>query len=516
MTNWTVSSADLPDVERLAELIALKVRPGDTLALNGDLGAGKTTFARALIRAVLADPDADVPSPTFSLVQTYEAPRLALAHLDLYRLSGADEVLELGIDELLSTGAVIVEWPERAGTLLGGNRLDIHLGEASDPGRRHVRMTASGTWAERLARLERLAGFVASQPGNTQKHIAYLQGDASTRAYARLLPNGGVIMDWPRQPDGPPIRDRLPYSRIAHIAEAVPAFVAVAGLLQSHGFTVPAVRAADLDHGFLLIDDLGDQVFGTLVASGADMRPLWRSATEVLVDVRALAADARQPLRAGSGETHAIPAYDRRALGIEVELLTDWYWPAALGGPTPERATAAILKIWNSLFDVVLAAPAGLTLRDYHSPNLMWRPDGPSLRERVGIIDFQDAVIGHPAYDLVSLLQDARLDVPAELEAELLALYCAMVAARNPAFDAEAFKAAYAILGAQRATKILGIFARLWKRDGKPQYLRHIPRLWRYLDRNLSHPDLADLKAWFDTHLPAGAPRRLAATATAA
>jgi aminoglycoside/choline kinase family phosphotransferase len=147
-----------------------------------------------------------------------------------------------------------------------------------------------------------------------------------------------------------------------------------------------------------------------------------------------------------------------------------------------------------------------LALRDFHSPNLLYSPErnGASYNQ-VGLIDFQDALLGHPAFDLVSLLQDARLDVAPEIEDRLYARYAAAAAAADPEFDDSAFRFAYAALGAQRNTKILGIFARLWKRDGKPHYLRHIPRIWRYLERDLEHPGLAALATWYDAHFPPAA-----------
>jgi aminoglycoside/choline kinase family phosphotransferase len=140
-------------------------------------------------------------------------------------------------------------------------------------------------------------------------------------------------------------------------------------------------------------------------------------------------------------------------------------------------------------------------LRDYHSPNLLWLPERAGLK-RVGIIDTQDCLMGHPAYDLASMLQDARVDVDAAVAGDLHEHYCRLRAS-DPHFDRQAFEAAFAVLGAQRATKILGIFARLSKRDGKHGYLRHVPRVSRYLERNLAHPELKALKAWFDRHLPA-------------
>jgi aminoglycoside/choline kinase family phosphotransferase len=170
----------------------------------------------------------------------------------------------------------------------------------------------------------------------------------------------------------------------------------------------------------------------------------------------------------------------------------------------PDDARAEFLSQWGVVFDRLATLPSGWVLRDYHSPNLLWLREREGIA-RVGVIDFQDAMRGPPAYDLVSLLQDARVDVAPELEAAVFDHYCAAVTARQTGFDRDAIAFAYAALGAQRNTKILGIFARLAKRDGKPGYLRHVPRLWRYLERDLAHPDLAGLKRWYDRCFPAEA-----------
>jgi aminoglycoside/choline kinase family phosphotransferase len=181
--------------------------------------------------------------------------------------------------------------------------------------------------------------------------------------------------------------------------------------------------------------------------------------------------------------------------------LLDWYWPEVKGGPAPAEVRAAFYRLWSPVLDRILAEPPGWFIRDYHSPNLMWRPERQGL-DRVGVIDFQDALAESYAYDLLSLLQDNRLDVPAALEAELLAYYCAEVARREPGFDAAHFRSVYAAFGAQRHTRIVGLWIRLLRRDGKPGYLRHMARAWDYLARNLEHPGLSTLRVWYDTHLP--------------
>lgn len=491
---WTVEGVDEVRLARLAELVALKVRPGDLITLTGDLGAGKTTFARAFIRAMLADPEAEVPSPTFTLVQPYATPRLDIAHFDLYRLTDASEIDEIGFDEAVATGLALVEWPERAQGRLHGHHLDIALAAGSSPETRTVTLTPDASWTPRVERIREIHAFISDRAGA----LRYLQGDASTRAYARLIGTGTshVLMDSPRQPDGPPIRNGLPYSQIAHLAEDVTAFHAIAEALASYGMIVPTIRAFDHPRGLLLIDDLGDLTFGRALEQGLDQRTLWSAAVDGLIALRARPPSERLPVP-GGGAHHVVHRFDRTALMIEVELTTDWYWPAIKGSPIPADVKADFLRIWNAQIDWLETLPLGWVLRDYHSPNLMWLGDG-----RVGVLDFQDAMRGPWAYDVVSLLQDARLDVSEDIERDLLDDYRREVARGEPDFDAAAFDTAYAVLGAQRNTKLLGLWQRLARRDGKRGYLAHLPRTWHYMERNLRHPALADLARWFDTHFP--------------
>lgn len=505
-TRWILTEVDEARLVAVAELVALKIKVGDVIALSGDLGAGKTTFARALIRAVLADSEAEVPSPTYSLVQIYPAPRLTLAHLDLYRLNDASESAELGIEELLTTGAVLVEWPERMNDAGMADRLDIYLSEGIDATCRNIEIAAQGRWIDRLARIQDIAAFLDTHIALKSRQVRYLQGDASARAYARIQHASGsrILMDWPEQPDGPPIRNGLPYSQIAHLAEGTRSFSSVQGLLAASGLRVPRIDAADHPRGLMLIEDLGDDVFAHRVARGHDMRPMWQAATQALVHIAAIDSDRIMQWNASQGRIAPIRDYDLGALEIEVSLLADWYWPLMTGAVMGSAVRSHFEAAWRPTLEQVLAlGPKCLTLRDYHSPNLLWlegAPQAPAMR--VGLIDFQDALLGHPAFDLVSLLQDARVDVAENLESEMLDLYIRLSRERWPAFDEAQFRFAYAALGAQRNTKILGIFARLWKRDGKPQYLSHIPRLWRYLERDLAHPGMGALKAWYDAHFP--------------
>jgi hypothetical protein len=185
---------------------------------------------------------------------------------------------------------------------------------------------------------------------------------------------------------------------------------------------------------------------------------------------------------------------------IEVELLIDWYMPYR-GAAVTAAARDKFLALWRAALAPIVEAPKTWVLRDFHSPNLLWLPDRDGIA-RLGILDFQDAVMGSAAYDLASLLQDARVDVTDEMEIELLGRYARARRANDPNFDLAGFLTLYATLAAQRASKILGIFARLDRRDGKPQYLRHLPRVWNYLQRSLALPQLAGLDVWYRMHVP--------------
>jgi aminoglycoside/choline kinase family phosphotransferase len=224
----------------------------------------------------------------------------------------------------------------------------------------------------------------------------------------------------------------------------------------------------------------------------------YRAAVDVLVALHGM--DLPHRLEIAPGLEHRIPPYDLDALLIELELLLDWYLPRLAVAPTAP-ARDALLAIWREALAGALAAPKTWVLRDFHSPNLLWLPQREGIA-RIGLLDFQDALIGPAAYDLASLLQDARVDVPEALEIELIGRYARARRAADPAFDLAGFARIYATLAAQRASKVLGIFARLDRRDGKPQYLRHMPRVWNYLRRALAHPDLAAIKAWYSAYVP--------------
>ena len=495
--NVTILIADEAALSLLAEDVAMALRKGDVIALCGDLGAGKTTFARYVLRALADDPELEVPSPTFTLAQAYDFGRLTVTHFDLYRLADPDELEEVGLDEAMLTGAALIEWPDRAEGRLPVDRLELSLAERDDPDARTVTLSApSGSWKTRLERSLALRGFL-NDAGWTSATRRFLQGDASTRSYERIRRDGqaAIAMNASAQPDGPPVQDGLPYSRIAHLAEDVRPFVAIGETLRGAGFSAPEVFAADLDAGFLLLEDLGTD--GAIDDNGP-IPERYLAAVEVLAALHGRTWPAEIAL--ADGTSHRVPPYDRRALTIEIGLLLDWYIPHVTGTPADAATRDAFFAAWEEPFATLDTAETSWVLRDFHSPNLIWLPERDGIA-RVGLIDYQDALIGPAAYDVASLSQDARITVPEDLEDALLDRYIALRRAQDPGFDGAAFRTAHAIMATQRATKVLGIFARLNDRDGKPGYLKHCPRLKNYLNRSLKHPVLSAVRLWYDSVL---------------
>jgi len=295
--------------------------------------------------------------------------------------------------------------------------------------------------------------------------ILPLAGDASFRRYFRIVLDGrrAVLMDAP-----PPHEDARP-------------FIAVAQWLVHQGFSAPQILAVDLALGLVLIGDFGDNRMREAVDADVSLeRSLYRETVELLAEL------ANKPAM-------AIASYSLAEYQRELDIFVEWYCPAMGLVPDHDGFTA----LWPELLAPVLAAQANpvTVLRDYHAENIMLI-EGRKGLNRLGLLDFQDALAGHPAYDLVSMLQDARRTVSPEIEAEMFAYYVELVR------PAEGFEAAYHLLGVQRNLKILGIFTRLWKRDGKPRYRAFQPRVWAYVERSLAHPALAPARVWMDANIP--------------
>jgi aminoglycoside/choline kinase family phosphotransferase len=313
-----------------------------------------------------------------------------------------------------------------------------------------------------------IAEFLAHHGYDTARWEPLAQ-DASFRRYLRLTggPRPAVLMD------APPPEDIRPFLRIAdHLAAT--------------GVSVPEIFAADEVAGLLLEEDLGDDLFAVLLSGEREARRLFDAAIDALVAMQ------RTP------PPRDLPAWDAATMArTAMATLLDWWWPAMFGAPPPEAAVRDFALALERMLAPVAAGPAGFVHRDFFVGNLIWLPRRAGIG-RVGVLDFQSAALGHPAYDLASLLQDARRDIPPPIAERAIARYLAA----RPELDSQQFRAAYAACAAQRHLRVAGQWVRLARRDGRPGYLVHGPRTWRLLEQAAREPVAAPLRAALDRWIP--------------
>lgn len=333
-----------------------------------------------------------------------------------------------------------------------------------------------------------------------------LPGDASTRRYSRVVSAGrrAMLMDQPQNAEAPCCpagatpgeRRALGYNAVARLAGAdCGRYIATANYLRGLGLSAPDILAADSARGFVLIEDLGDDLFANALENGADELAIYGAAIDALIRLQS----ERAPGHLTSDKP--LYAYDETALLAEIDLMTEWFMPVALGRPARAEEADEHRTLWRNTLGAVRNLSSVFVHRDYHAQNLLWLPDRTGAA-RVGIVDFQDAVAGTRSYDLISLIEDARRDVSPGLGEAMTDRYLCGLHALGIDVDRAAHRAEMATMAAQRNAKIAGIFARLYKRDGKPRYLAYLPRVWGNLSRDLEHPALAPLRAWYDRVIP--------------
>ena len=323
---------------------------------------------------------------------------------------------------------------------------------------------------------ERLMRFLSATP-MAGASLAPLPGDASFRRYVRVYLGQQTAMLM----DAPPER------------EALAPFVQVAEWLCQHGYSAPQMIARDDAQGLMLLEDLGVDSLTNLCRTHRQMEPmLYEVAVDVLADWALGAATGRL-------SSPPLPRYDHALMMREVMLFSEWFLPQIISDATLAERQAEFSALWERLISDAELQEDVFVHRDFHADNLLWRPERSHL-QRLGLLDFQDAVLGDPAYDLVSLIEDARRDVGADLAAQLLDRYLAATG-----FDRPSFLAKYSLLGAQRNCKIVGIFVRLAVRDGKAHYLNYLPRVWAHLNTDLAHEQLRPLAQWMQRVVPEAA-----------
>ncbi len=299
---------------------------------------------------------------------------------------------------------------------------------------------------------------------------SFLSGDASFRSYQRVVDDkrSAVLMD------APPAQEPLS------------PFIKMDEYLIHLGYSAPIIYARDNDQGFLLLEDLGDALFSRYLArKPAEEAQCYLTAADMLIDLH------RQTQLPDFVDT-----YSTEIMLRESALFTDWYLAPVVGQAEAAHARIEFLRLWKLLIERMPYLSNVVVLRDFHADNLLWLPKRDGVA-KIGLLDFQDALIGSPVYDLVSLLEDARRDVQPETSMTVLNHYI-----QQMQWDFDSFMACYHLMGAQRNMKIIGIFARLAMRDAKPHYLHYLPRVWKHLHHDLQHPILRPIKNWLNAVLP--------------
>ncbi|WP_018632069.1 tRNA (adenosine(37)-N6)-threonylcarbamoyltransferase complex ATPase subunit type 1 TsaE [Neomegalonema perideroedes] len=497
--NFELSAPHPAAMARIGAALGRAAARGDAILLEGDLGAGKTTLARAILQGGLGAAAArEASSPSFALVHEHAGPQGLWRHADLYRLRAASELEELGLFDW-AEAVSLVEWPEALGGRAPRDALRLRVLPRPEGGRLLL-LSASGPRGEALASAARAASAAAPDRAEALESLLEgagwseaarlpLAGDASARRYLRLRAEEGLTAV---------LMDCDPATGLS-----VTPFGAVGDWLRGRGFSAPEILAADPEAGFLLLEDMGEGIFARLCSpdrTGAPSREpeLYALAAETLAKLQ---EEPIPEILSFLGTAHRPPLYDEAIISREAALLVD-VWASAAGKPLGEAERAE----WLELIFAALAphrAEAGYVHVDYHAENLLHLPER-SGAAALGILDHQDARRGSGAYDLASLLEDARRDVSPDL-AEALKL---SFAARR-GFDPKSFALSYDAWAAQRNAKILGLFARFALR-GDSRYVKLIPRVWGHFQRDLSTPALKPLADFVARHIPAPTPEILA------
>lgn len=503
-SDWRFSFANLEEAssQAFAADLAKILKLGDVIALDGDVGMGKSTLARALLRSLADDELLEVPSPTFTLVQSYDLADLEISHYDLYRISDFEELYEIGFEESWQEGCALVEWPDRGEELLPASTLWMHFQDAEGENSSARRLTLQGNdaWKQRLERLCQKRQLLVECDWGDAK-LSDIDGDLSTRSYQRAYHSENkqtaILMDMPKREPGPILGDGRRYDLVAHRVTELAPMITIAENLETAGLTVPKCFGHQLDKGLALWEDFGSECLSRSIPNG-EPKPIAERYEATVIALANLHDNGWQNCNielTGSGGPHTLSEYDSAAFEVELDVFLDWYWPFLKGQDCPAIVRETYFSLWRPAFDFLMDAEQSLVLRDVQDPNCFWLEELRATKS-VGFIDFQDCLIGPSAYDVAALCMDARICIDPDLEKALKAAYM-----QQRSFDRETsqiFEQSYALCGVQRTSKNLGAFARAKLSLDKSSYLAHIPRGVGYLARCLTHPELADLSAFYN------------------
>jgi len=494
MQYWEKQISSVAEMENLAALVAKYVFVGDVICLQGDLGVGKTTFSRAFIQA-MAGEEIAVPSPTFTLVQTYMQTRLPVAHVDAYRLSSSDELHELDLQEFYEGGVTLVEWAEKVadalpdltlpkGYITAGetpDKLTIQIEEGAEEEQRTVKLVAEGTWRNRFGIMSHETSRPVTEEGRREflDNIGVVATDMpsiadqfSFRRYFRIETTEGtrVIMDAP-----PPMENVKPFLKQHQ-------------LFSSLGVHVPTVYAKDEEKGYLLLEDFGDFPFSKGLDGNADKMAWLERMVDLLVHI------AKQPKA-------DILQYNFQTVWGEACRYTDWTLPYMHGHATSPSDREAYRRAWMDVYDDIMAVPQGITHWDCHADNLMMVGD--TLQDgfdSIGVLDFQDARMAPVSFDLACFLQD-RWQTPLgdEVEQQLIRRF---VDGLDGAVTMEKFMASYHLVSLHRFLMVTGLYTRAKNRDGRVNMPWKMGGLWKIIGKNAQHPACAPIARFVEQMTP--------------
>ena len=475
-------SRDLSDLEKFVRELSPLLIKGDVVALNGQIGSGKTTLAKLLINNLTQTPIEDIISPTFTLCQTYNRDALEIVHYDFYRIESEVELLEIDLHESLKDKICIIEWANKFSDLLPKDRIEILIECANTE--RVYNITPLGRFKEAIININKMENFLCNLDIKFTE-LKKLPGDASNRKYFRVIrpDDTMILMDATQEND---IRGKT------GLSNGVDDFIVIGEYLDSIDVRVPKLIARNKIDNMILEEDLGEYCY-TDILTKDNYRKLYSPAIKTLIHI----SDIKHPKNISKDSNpHYLQDFDLDIYLNEAEIFIDYYWPFINGKICSADEKQEFILIMAGVHSN-LTDDKTLMLRDFHSPNLMFLENESGFK-KCAVIDFQDALFGHPLYDLVSLTNDARYTINEDHEKYLIELYKKDFSFNNFQFDNFSFMQQYQILGVQRSIKILGIFARIAILESNQNYLVHMPRVINYIKRIMHSGSIPELTKWLN------------------
>ena len=468
----------LNELDAFVKYIAPIFEKGDLLALNGEIGSGKTTLTKHLINYLTATRIDEINSPTYNLCQTYSNEDLIISHYDFYRLDYLQEIEELDINDSIKNNFTIIEWANKFSSILPKDHIEIQIDNKSD--KREYKILFHGEYAKKIAGHKNRLSFLSNSNLNIKK-ITNMRGDASKRKYFRV--NDGkenfVLMD--------ASEDSIKKNTTS---KTITDFIIFRQYLEDIGLRVPKIYEFDIQKQLILEEDLGLTTYDELY-SKLSFQDLINPAIESLL---ILVHSNYKNINDLDGKAFEPQNFDEKVFINESKIFIDYYWPYVKNSICPEEEKYEFLSIIENIYSD-LSTDKTLVLRDYHSPNLHYLQNEKG-HKKCALIDFQDALLGHPLYDLVSLAQDARFTISEDQERYIVDTFKDKFLFNDFQLSKSSFNEQYKILAIQRSLKILGIFARLSLLEGKNNYIIHMPRVLDYIRRSMDCSLLNNLTHW--------------------